>query len=99
MFQTGLFVLVCLTVLWAWLLLQRKVAEVVLSLILLGVTVPGMYWSFTGGWRTDTAKGIGIFASLVVTIGLIRLGVERLSDLLGRKSRSGSHLSGPHGLK
>jgi len=88
MFAIGIVGFICLAILGAWLLLQFELAEITLILILLSVTGLGIYWTVTGGWGTQSAKGIGIFALLVLLLGFIRLGIEKLTGLLTRKSRS-----------
>jgi hypothetical protein len=87
MIDIGIFGFVCLAILSAWLLLQIELAEGTLILIILAAASLGLYWTWIGGWHTETAKGVTIFASLVVGLGFVRLAVEKLFDRLARKRR------------
>jgi hypothetical protein len=79
---------ICSALLGAWLLLEFELAEGALILIILSVVGLGIYWGCTGSWGTETAKGIRVFAALLVLLGFTRLGMEKLSDILFGKPRS-----------
>ena len=78
---------ICLAIFGAWLLLEIEIAEVILILIVIGSAALAICWLCLGSWDTETAKGIRIFALMVVTVGLVRLAVEKLSVGLLRKLR------------
>jgi hypothetical protein len=96
----------CLGILGAWFLLRIGFAAAVLILVVvLSAAGAGIYWVWTGGWVTETAKGFGIFALLVISLGSMRLSIEKLSDLLaarlplpfGTKGKAGA--TAPNGLR
>lgn len=73
----------CLGILGAWFLLRIGFAAAALTLIVvLSAAAAGVYWIWTGGWVTEVAKSFGILALLVIILGSIRLGIEKLSDIL-----------------
>ena len=58
-------------------------AEIILTaIIVLSATAAGIYWLWTGGSVTEVAESLGIFAFVVIILGVVRLGIEKLSDLL-----------------
>jgi hypothetical protein len=73
----------CLGILGAWFLLRIGLAAAALTfIVVLSAAVAGIYWVWTGGWVTETAKSLGILALLVIILGSMRLGIEKLSDIL-----------------
>jgi len=72
----------CLGILGAWFLLRIGIAETILALIFLGVAAAASYWLSTGSSGAEIARRVGIFALLVIVLGSIRVGVEKLSDML-----------------
>lgn len=93
MFAIGFIAFIGLAVLGAWLMLQFEIAEATLILIVMVAFALGIYWTFIGGWGNETVRGVGAFILLLVTLGFVRLGAEKLNDILVRKARHLSHSS------
>ena len=73
----------CLGFLGAWFLLRIDFAAAVLALIVvLSAAAAGIYWVWTGGSVTETAKSFGMLSLVVIILGAVRLSVEKLSDML-----------------
>lgn len=85
--EIGMTAGLCLVVLAAWFLLRIELAEALLILMLLSVAAAGGYWFWSEGWSTEIAAAVGIFTLLVVILGSLRLGIEKLSDLLAAHSK------------
>lgn len=105
MFEISVAVGICCVILGAWFLLRIGVAELILAVFLLGAGAMGVYWLWTGRPVSGIFEALGIFALLVITLGSIRLGIEKLSDVLpalfpqrfGTKDKAGaiaSHVRG-----
>jgi hypothetical protein len=96
----------CLGILGAWFLLRIGFAAAVLTLIVvLSAAAAGIYWVWTGGWVSETAKSFGILALLVISLGSVRLGIEKLSDILAAVlpppfgTRGKARARGPNALR
>jgi len=85
----------CLVILAAWFLLRIDFAEAFL-IVLVFSAAAGIYWFWSG--NSAIAEAVGIFALLVITLGSIRVGIEKLSDMLAAlHARSfRSRASAPH---
>jgi hypothetical protein len=95
MFEIEIIVVFCLGILGAWFLLRIDFAEVILTLIVvLGAAAAGIYWVWNDGWVTEIAASCGIFASLVIILGFMRLSIEKLSDILAALLRPPSGTKG-----
>ena len=73
---------VVLGTLGAWFLLRIDLAEGLLLVFMLGAAVIGSYWLYAGGSLSEIAKSIGIFMVLIISLGSIRVSIEKLSDKL-----------------
>ena len=79
MFEILVAAAICLVVIGAWFLLPIESAEIILTaIIVLSATAAGIYWLWTGGSVTEVAESLGIFAFIVIILGVVRLGIERL---------------------
>ena len=83
MLEIGAVTGICLVILGAWFVLQIGVAELILTLIVLTAAAMAVYWFWTGKLVSETLAPLGIFALLVIILGGMRVGIEKLSDLLG----------------
>lgn len=82
---------ICLVILGAWFVLRIGVAELILTLFVLTAAAAAAYWLWTGNLVSETLEGLGIFALLVIILGAMRVGIEKLSHLLGILLRPPSH--------
>ena len=73
---------VCLGILGAWFLLQTEIAEVLLIIIVSSAAAAGMYWLWTERWDSAIAKSVTTIAWVVIFLGVLRLGIENLCDML-----------------
>jgi len=106
MLELEIIVGFCLVILAAWFLLRIDLAEAFVILLVLSAAALGIYWLWSGG--RGIPEGVGIFALLVIALGFVRLGTEKLGDMLAAllpppfgtkgKARAGarSELSKPH---
>lgn len=82
MLEISVTVGICCVILGAWFLLRIRVAEFLLVLFLLGAGAMGAYWLWTETGVSGIFEALGIFALVVITLGSIRLGIEKLSETL-----------------
>jgi len=80
MFEILVAAAICLVVIGAWFLLPIESAEMILTVIVvLSAAAAGIYWLWNGGSITEVAESFGIFAFVVIILGVVRLGIEKLS--------------------
>ena len=92
MLEVAVIVAVCLVILGAWFVLPISVAELILALFILSAGALWVYWFWMGGQVSAIAEAVGLFALLAIILGSIRLGIEKLSDMVARlRSESGKH--------
>lgn len=84
MFEIAVAVGICLVILGAWFTLPIGLAEVILALFAVSAGALGVYRFWTGNQVSEVVEGIGIFVLFVITLGSIRVGIEKLSEMFGR---------------
>jgi hypothetical protein len=72
----------------AWFMLGIELAEAFLIVMIFSADAAGLYWLWTGALDSEIAASIGMFALVVITLGSIRVGVEKLSDLLAAHNKA-----------
>ena len=82
MFEVAVTIAICLVILGAWFMLGVEAAEVILSAFLLLAAGLGIYWLWTRGHASGIVEGVGLFVLLVIVLGAMRLGIEKLRDSL-----------------
>ena len=82
MFEIALAVGICLVILGAWFILPISPAELILALFVVSAGALGVYRFWTGEQVSELVEGIGIFAVFVIILGLMRVGIEKLSEML-----------------
>jgi hypothetical protein len=79
MLEIGIIAGFCLVLLAAWFLLRIDFAEAFL-IVLAFSAAAGIHWFLSG--NSAIAESVGLFALLVITLGSLRIGIEKLSDML-----------------
>jgi hypothetical protein len=77
-------VAICLVILGAWFVLRISVAELIFALFVFGAGAVGVYWFWMGRRVSAIVEGVAIFVLLVILLGSIRIGIEKLRDMLAR---------------